>query len=59
MAIECPYCGSDVADHDPVRVSRRRGGEFVEAVTFCNYTCLSAHIHEEQLATGACCRIDP
>ncbi|NHN47282.1 hypothetical protein G9464_06680 [Halostella sp. JP-L12] len=58
MSDACTYCGSDVSDHDPVFVEEEVDGDREEAGRFCNYACLSAHIEEAGLTTGACCRID-
>jgi hypothetical protein len=58
MSDACTYCGSDVSDHDPVFVEEGAGDGRQEAGQFCNYACLSAHIDDADLTTGACCRID-
>ena len=58
MSNACTYCESDVYDHDPVFVEEASDGGREEAGQFCNYACLSAHIDEADLITGACCRID-
>jgi hypothetical protein len=59
MSAACTYCGSDVERHDPVSVEETEDGDRVPAGQFCNYACLSAHIEEEELATGACCQWEP
>ncbi len=56
---DCTYCGQPVERHDPVFVAEREDSERVPAGQFCNYACLSAHIEDGGLTTGACCRIDP
>jgi hypothetical protein len=58
MSNDCTYCGSDVYDHDPVFVEEGAGDDREPAGQFCNYACLSAHIDEEELITGACCQVD-
>jgi hypothetical protein len=55
---ECTYCGSDLAFYDPVFVEDETDGERAPAGQFCNYACLSAHIDEEGLTEGACCRVE-
>ena len=59
MTQSCTFCGSDLADYEPIVVSETRGGEEVVMGQFCNYACLSEHIEERGLSTGACCHIDP
>lgn len=54
---DCTYCGCDVHAHDPVFVSEGTD-ELQTADPFCNYACLSAHIEEAGLTTGATCEID-
>lgn len=60
----CTYCGCDVTDHEPVSVvagvSSIEDSEWPpeEVDAFCNYACLSAHIDEAGLTTGATCEID-
>jgi hypothetical protein len=58
MSDDCTYCGSDVYAHDPVFVEEGADGDREPAEQFCNYACLSAHIDEEDLITGACCRVE-
>ncbi|EMA49244.1 MULTISPECIES: hypothetical protein [Halococcus] len=57
----CTYCDSDLSSYDPVSVERGSidtDGERRREGQFCNYACLSAHIDEEGLTEGACCRIE-
>jgi len=58
MPDDCTYCGCPVADHDPVFVEERDGGERVPAGQFCNYACLVAYVEAEELTTGTCCHLD-
>ncbi|UPV98909.1 hypothetical protein M0R88_10235 [Halorussus gelatinilyticus] len=58
MTDDCTYCGSDVSEHDALFVAEQRGDEREPTGQFCNYACLSAHIDEENLVEGTCCRID-
>jgi hypothetical protein len=58
MSDDCTYCGSDVYGHDPVFVEEGADGDREPAGQFCNYACLSAHIDEEDLIVGACCRVE-
>ncbi|WP_433625691.1 hypothetical protein [Halomicrococcus sp. NG-SE-24] len=56
MSNDCTYCGSDVTAHDPVFVAE--GVDERQPVgRFCNYACLTAYVDEEELTSGACCRI--
>lgn len=55
---DCTYCDQSIEVHDPVFVSETIDGERVSAGQFCNYACLSAHIEENDLVNGACCRLD-
>lgn len=55
---DCTYCGQEIEAHDPVLVAEEADGERVSAGQFCNYACLSANIEENDLANGACCRVD-
>jgi hypothetical protein len=55
---DCPYCGCDVEAHDPVCVEEDVSGERTRTGQFCNYGCLSAHVEEEELATGTTCELD-
>lgn len=59
MTDACTYCGQDVTAHDPVFVAEPVDGERERTGQFCNYACLSAHIEEQDLTTGACCQFDP
>ncbi|MFC6732018.1 hypothetical protein [Haladaptatus sp. DYSN1] len=59
MSEQCTYCGADVYAHDPVFVEEFDGGTRVEAGQFCNYACLTAHIEEKGLTTGAACEWTP
>ncbi|WP_227375302.1 hypothetical protein [Haladaptatus halobius] len=54
----CSYCGRDIDDHRPVFVDERLDGTRRRTGQFCNYACLSAHIEDEELTTGACCRLE-
>jgi hypothetical protein len=57
---ECTYCGSRVEDHEGVFVQELTADdEREEAGAFCNYACLSAHVEERDLVSGAACRFDP
>ena len=56
---ECTYCGSDLAQYDPVFVERETDGERVSEGQFCNYACLSAHVDDNGLTGGAACAWDP
>lgn len=56
MDITCSYCASNVFDHDPVFVTEGENRE--QAGQFCNYACLAEYIEENELTSGACCRID-
>lgn len=58
MAQACTYCGSDIAEHEPIFVEEAEADRLVPAGQFCNYACLARHIEDEGLETGACCRID-
>ena len=58
MEIACTYCNSDVYDHAPVFVEEQDDDGRQSAGRFCNYACLSAHIEENELTDGACCKID-
>ena len=58
MGQACTYCGSDVAEHDPVFVEEADDDRLVPAGQFCNDACLARHIEDEGLEQGACCRID-
>jgi hypothetical protein len=55
---DCTYCGCDVHAHDPVFVAEERDGERIQAGPFCNYACLTAHVNEDDLASGTVCRLD-
>ncbi|WP_236035436.1 hypothetical protein [Haloarcula rubra] len=55
--MECTYCGSPVEDHDPVYLSDEPSG--APTAQFCNYGCLSAHVDEAGLTTGAACEWSP
>lgn len=56
----CTYCDANVYEHDPVFVEELGdAGDRDAAGRFCNYACLSAHIEENDLVTGAACRVDP
>ena len=54
---ECVYCGSRVESHDPVFVAE--GHPDADAIPFCNYACLHAHVEAEGLTTGASCEWSP
>jgi len=56
----CTYCGSDLADYDPVVAvtEAHADGTASETGRFCNYACLVAHVEEADLTTGACCQLD-
>jgi hypothetical protein len=54
---DCPYCGCDVAAHDPVVVREGLDADAPERA-FCNYGCLAAFVDAEGLATGTVCHID-
>lgn len=55
---ECTYCGSDTDEHDPICV-RDCDDHCSQVGRFCNWACLSAHIDEQGLETGAACRWQP
>jgi hypothetical protein len=56
--MDCTYCSSPVDEHDPVFVREDTpDGDLTGG--FCNYACLSTHIEESDLLTGACCRWEP
>jgi len=58
--MDCAFCGSDVARHDPVCVCECKGGTGSEAgMRFCNYACLREYIDAEELMTGDCCKWIP
>jgi hypothetical protein len=57
--MQCTYCGSDLANYDPVFVEETRDGERVEAGAFCNYACLESHIDEAELTYGDACEWSP
>lgn len=54
----CRYCGSDLADYDPVYVKETQAGDRQDVGGFCNYACLHAWIEAEDKLTGDCCTID-
>lgn len=58
IVTDCTYCGQTTEAHDPVFVFEEGDGERVSVGEFCNYACLSAHIEENDLVNGACCRLD-
>lgn len=55
---ECTYCGCEIEAHEPVFV-REGEPDGPLAGQYCNYACLTAHVEEAGLATGATCRIEP
>lgn len=55
---ECAYCGSDLANYEPVFVEETVEGDRVDAGGFCNYACLHEWIEAEDKLTGACCTIE-
>ena len=57
--MECTYCGSDLANYDPVFVEATEDDERVPVGGFCNYACLSAYIDEEALTYGDACEWSP
>lgn len=58
MDTTCTFCGRDIEAHEPVFVEEAPDGDRTPAGQFCNYACLARYIEEENLETGACCRID-
>lgn len=58
MTTACTFCGSDIDAHDPVVVFEGTGQDRGQTGQFCNYACLARYIEEQDLETGACCRID-
>jgi len=70
MSTACTYCGHDVMAHDPVFLQEPVEDDVADVGPddaaidrhdvgrFCNYACLAAYVEDEDLATGACCRID-
>lgn len=53
----CAYCGSRIFAHDPVCV-RDCIADCGSPRYFCNHSCLSAHIDDAGLTTGAACEVD-
>lgn len=57
--MDCLYCGSDLANYEPVFVEETRDGERVELGGFCNYACLDSYVDEAELTTGDSCVWSP
>lgn len=55
---DCVYCGCSVEAHDPVFVLEGDARDRDEADPYCNYACLTAHVEEAGLTTGATCEIE-
>lgn len=58
MDVACTYCGSDLADHDPIFVEEQEGETRLPAGAFCNYSCLAHFIDDNNLEQGTACHID-
>lgn len=54
---DCDYCGCEVEAHDPVSVYEGATADAAEGVAgqYCNYACLTEHVADAGLATGATC----